>query len=260
MKKLLIVALCLIFAICFTSCTGKTGPTGPAGTDGKDGLDFREIPSNATILTNETFDSYAPNEDPTGWFRNLLFLGTEVWYEAKPTNFTSYPNCLQIDTAGTNFEREIVKAPMLPIPNKTSGKLFIKFNVSCQYNTKNREFLFYLNQIEKVRVKFANDGIVYAYSDNYATFTRIGTYTPYIWNQVLIVLDLSVSKYEVYFDGILKASNLTCLIQVERHLNETPISYMDSLHRDFFGLLTNIDATYSDHFTMLDDVIIYYVP
>jgi hypothetical protein len=263
MKKVIAIILAVVLVIALIGCTGPkgaTGATGPAGPVGTPGINAGDIPPNATILLNENFDSYADNIVPTGWTRASVFTGSEVTITAGPADYVSYPNCLVINTTGSSYEREIVKAPMLPIPNKTSGKLYIRFNVKCSYAMTNRDFLFYLNQTEKVRIKFASDGLIYAYEGSYTLYTALGQYNPALWNQVLTVIDLANSKYSVYIDGTLKVSNLNCLILAERKLDGTPISAANAIYTDFFGMLTDVDSTYSNNATLIDDIAIYYLP
>ena len=61
MKKSIIVVLAVVLIVVLVSYIGQTGATGNTENPG---TNAGEIPSNATILLNENFDSYAVGVTP----------------------------------------------------------------------------------------------------------------------------------------------------------------------------------------------------
>jgi hypothetical protein len=264
MKKFLVIVLTVVIAVAMISCKGATGPAGADGVDGKDGEDFSAIPSNATILLNENFESYAVGVTPTGWTRGTTFEGgAEVYHSVTNTPFMSYSKSLKIMGFNTYFDREIVKAPGVndAIPNTLSGKIYLSFYVYKASTSKAKGFTFYINQLEKCRIDFNSDGYIYAYTTMTAK-TSIATYSALNWTRVDILLNLSAQNYSVYIDTNKKVENVPCYNSVEQDKTGNPIFLWPSNYSDFFGIFSNIDSAWTDtnSETYIDNVLIYYVP
>lgn len=267
MKKAFVMTMAVLMAVSFISCgtKGDTGAAGPTGPTGNPGTNFGDIPSNATILINENFDGMAIGTTPTTnaqpWRRaeNWNNNTTSMYHHVTDTAFVTYDKGLKLVTAAIGLDRQIVKAPFLTsIPSTTSGKVYISFYVNKAENTKGKGFVFYLNQIEKMRIDFNETGNI-TYSTAINTRHSIGTYNANEWYKVNAIVNLSTNTYNVYVrDYIIE--NVPCYNVQEQVWDGTIIDSDWSVHTSFWGILTNINNNYSVDTTYIDNVIVYYLP
>jgi hypothetical protein len=263
MKKYLIFVLAVLTVIATVSCTGKIGPAGPAGQDGTDANSAFTPPSNATILVNENFESYAVGVTPTGWTRATIW-GSSVYNPTTNTSFVSYNKSLMVQAisgGGLNTDRQIVKCPGIEdtIPNTLSGKVYITFYANKNLTNKAKGFVFYINQYEKLRVDMSYDGTIRAYT-GINTSTSIGAYLAGEWKKIGVILNLTTQKYEVYTDGVLRVKDIPCYDSFEQLNDTSTIGMFDRVYSDFFGILTNQTTDFFPDILYVDDVLIYYVP
>jgi hypothetical protein len=261
MKKSLILSVLVFCFIVLVSCTGKTGPTGPAG---KDVNDIFTPPSNATILLNDNFESYAVGVTPTGWTRATDWTSASVYNPVTNTTFVTYGKSLMVQAVsggGLNTDRQIVKCPGIEdaIPNTSSGKIYISFYANKNVANKAKGFVFYINQYEKLRVDMSYDGSIRAYTD-INTSTSIGAYSAGEWKKIGIILNLTSQKYEVYTDEILRVKDIPCYNSIEQKNDTSPLGFLTRVYKDYFGILTNQTTDFFPDVVYLDDLLIYYVP
>jgi hypothetical protein len=264
MKKNLIFVLAVLTVIAAASCTGKTGPAGPAGEDGTDANSAFTPPSNATILVNDNFESYAVGVTPTGWTRATDWTSSSVYHPTTNTTFVTYGKSLMVQAVsggGINTDRQIVKCPGVQdsIPNTLSGKVYISFYANKNLTNKSKGFVFYINQLEKLRIDMSYDSTIRAYT-GIDTSTSIGAYAAGEWKKIGVILNLTTQKYEVYTDGVLRVKDIPCYDSIEQKNDASPLGFITRVYKDFFGVLTNQTTDFFPDIVYLDDLIIYYVP
>jgi len=260
MKKFYFSALIISLIIAFVSCTGPEGPVGPEGPAGEDADDLFTPPSGASILLDTGFDSDTVGNTPTGWTRSTSFGGKDVYHVVTNTAYSSYGQSLMIQSNSPyQYDRQIVKAPMSAIPNTSSGKIYIEVNYKTSNSVSAKAVVFYIDQLEKLRIDFQSDSLISAFT-SIDQSQVIGSYAGTAWYKVNIILNLSSQTYDVYIDRVLKASNIPCYDATEQKLDTTPISPLSMVYDDFFGVMTNYSGDSVGNECYIDDVLIYYVP
>lgn len=263
MRKFLVTGLSVLIAVAIISCTGQVGPTGPKGDKGNQGdpgANFDQIPANATVLINENFDSYAIGVTPTGWTRQWAWAnGTNIYHSVSNTPYVSYEKSFKIITGESYFDRQIIKAPLATLPSTTSGKIYMSFYVRKPVaNDDAKGFVFYVNQLEKLRVDFDDAGAINFYTSKTA-FTQLGTYNANEWYKVNILLNLTTSTYSVYIRDYI-VENIPCYNSVECTMYNTPIETQYTIYPTFWGIMTGLNLFYSGNSAYIDNVVIYYLP
>jgi hypothetical protein len=269
MKKLLTVILVVVMALSMMSCKGTQGvpgTTGPAGPTGPQGQDFNTPPANATILMSENFESYAVGVTPTNsagtWQRvsgAMTSYPMSVYNVVTNTAFVSYPKCLMVDGKIVDADREIVKGPFVDtIPNTLSGKIYAHFYVRKD-GTGTKGFTIYINQLEKARIDLNTTGAINIYTAK-ASFYSAAQYAFNIFEKYSFVINLNTNTYDVYFNDLLIAQNITCYNSVECSLAGTPVSPINTVYPTCFGVFTNMNIEYTFGTVYLDNILIYYVP
>ena len=264
MKKAIVSAVVLLFVLAVSACTGPAGPAGPDGAAGKDANNLFAPPSNAVILVNENFEAFAVGVTPTGWTRATTWTGPSVHHPVTSTTFVSYDKSLMVHAVsggGLYTDRQIVKCPGIEdaIPNTLSGKVYIEFYANKSTADKAKGFVFYINQLEKLRIDFGLDGKINAFTDINSS-VPVGAYRAGEWVKVNIVLNLTQQKYALYTDGVLRVKDIPCYNTQEQLNDSSTIGIISRVYKDFFGVLTNQTADYIGDHVYLDDVLIYYVP
>lgn len=266
MKKVLSVILIVVIALSFISCKGPKGDPGTTGPTGPKGEDFGTIPSNATILMNENFESYAVGVTPTGtagtWQRipaGMTYFPNSVYNVVTNTAFVSFPKSFMIDGKIIDAEREIVKGPFIDsIPNTLSGKIYVHFYVNKD-NTGSKGFTFYINQLEKARIDLKNSGYINIYTSKTNSYSA-GQYSYDLFNKYSFVLNLTANTYDVYFNDLMISQNIGCYDSVESSLSGTPVDSTDTIYPTCFGVFTNMNTEFTLGTVYLDNILIYYVP
>jgi len=262
MKKYLCSFMAFAIVLMFIGCKGDKGAQGPQGTQGPSGANgnFSTPPSNATILFQDSFDSYAIGSIPAGWAIDTVFTGSTVGWTITNTTYVSYGQALMVTTTATDVDRIIIKAPPAnTLPSTTSGSVYMDFYVFKPSNTKGKGFVFYINELEKCRVDFSNDGNIYAFT-TYTAGTIISAYNANTWYHVDILLNLSAQIYSVYIDNILLVSGIPCYNMPEQNLSGILLNSLVDVYATFFGVITNLNANYAGDTTYLDNVLVYYLP
>jgi hypothetical protein len=267
MKKFVLGVFVVLLAVVLISCRGADGaqgPAGPAGKDGTNGKDATEIPSNATILVNQNFDSYAVGVTPTGWSRApWTNLGPEVYHPVTNTAYLSYNKCLMVQ-AFTYYEwgREIVESPFVnPMPSTITGKVYINFYVNKPVTNKAKGFVFYANNYEKARVNFDETGhIAVHYNYDLLSVIKVDTYEANKWYFVKIIVDLAANTYDLYINNLLKIAGIPCYNFPECSIGNSQVPPIFQLYHNFFGIFTNFNDNYLNDVVYIDNVLIYYVP
>jgi hypothetical protein len=269
MKKTLVAVIGLLIVLSMLSCKGQqgnAGPTGPAGSSGTPVISFTQAPSNATILMNENFESYAVGSTPTSsagtWQRipgGMVAFPNSVYNVVTNTAFVSYSQSLMIEGLVVDAQREIIKGPFVDsIPNTLSGKIYANFYVRKD-NAGTKGFTIYINQLEKARIDLDSAGGIDVYTSK-TNYFDAGQYSFNIFNQYSFIINLSANTYNVYFNNVLIAQNIVCYNSVECALLGSPVLLADTIYPTCFGIFTNMNSAFTFGYDYLDNIFIYYVP
>lgn len=264
MKRYFVFLTAVLTAIAAASCTGKTGPTGPAGANANNQF---SPPANARILVNENFEEFAVGVTPTGWTRATVWTDDSVYTPVTNTTFVSYGQSLMVEGVsgvGLDTNRQIVKCPGIDgaIGNTLSGKVYIQFYANKSVSSKIKGFVFYLSQYEKMRIDFGMNGVISAYT-GLNTSVPIASYIAGAWVKVNVIINLNAQTYDVYTDGLSRATGIPCYNSFEQYdtgAGTGQMLSMDCVYKDFFGVMTNETSDYIGDAVYVDDVLIYYVP
>ena len=258
MKKINIIAVVLIaLGVAVVSCTGPMGPEGPVGPSGNS---FDAIPSNARILLQENFESYDVGNTPTGWTRANIFTNASVYHVVTNTASVSYSRSLMVQGFVTDYNRQIVKAPLADnITNTLSGKIRVSFYANKSNADKAKGFVFYINQIEKFNVVLNEVGFIDVYTST-SNAMSVKSYSANEWIKIDVVLNLSTQTYSLYVENILRAENIPCPNTPEQVNTGSGVFDWQTVYPTFFGVLTNININYVLDKVFIDNVLIYYIP
>ncbi len=249
MKKFLILCLAIVVSILFISCSDSNPVSSQGGMP----------------LLRENFDYYTADfvgNTPANWTRASVFSASDaVYFPVTNTASVSADKSIMIYSQKKDYDRQIIKALITSPPVYNAGTIKVNFNVNVSFLMSGRAFVFYLQQVEKMRLDFDFGGTTSYYSAGNTAHTPGINWTAGDWYNVTMTLDLTADTYSWTIekdDIIAGVIDIPCNDLHEQKADATIISAVDAVYTDFFGILTNMGLSFADYSMYIDDIYITY--